>query len=145
MLIQVLHVFSIFSFRSFYDVVNALFILLLPVGLALKIPFFLHSRGLHPLRWPTIRRYSQCLEPVVVVPPSLKKYRHFSQVLFLFLLISASVNSDQLFFITSPSVHRMCMQSTVYIFRFRTLGTFHCYLFLRFQSCAVCCISGFFS
>lgn len=145
MLIQVLHVFSIFSFRSFYDVVNALFILLLPVGLALKIPFFLHSRGLHPLRWPTIRRYSQCLEPVVVVPPSLEKYRHFSQVLFLFLLISASVNSDQLFFITSPSVHRMCMQSTVYIFRFRTLGTFHCYLFLRFQSCAVCCISGFFS
>ena len=145
MLIQVLHVFSIFSFRSFYDVVNALFILLLPVGLALKIPFFLHSRGLHPLRWPTIRRYSQCLEPVVVVPPSLEKYRHFSQVFFLFLLISASVNSDQLFFITSPSVHRMCMQSTVYIFRFRTLGTFHCYLFLRFQSCAVCCISGFFS
>lgn len=82
---------------------NALFILLLPVGLALKIPFFLHSRGLHPLRWPTIRRYSQCLEPVVVVPPSLEKYRHFSQVLLLFLLISASVNSDQLFFMASPS------------------------------------------
>lgn len=137
--------FPLFSFRSFYDIVNALFILLLPVGLALKIPFFLHSRGLHPLRWPTIRRYSQCLEPVVVVPPSLEKYRHFSQVLFLFLLISASVNSDQLFFITSPSVHRMCMQSTVYIFRFRTLSTFHCYLFLRFRSCAVCYISGFFS
>lgn len=135
----------LFSFRSFYDVVNALFILLLLVGLTLKIPFFLHSRGLHPLRWPTIRRYSQCLEPVVVVPPSLEKYRHFSQVLLLFLLISASVNSDQLFFITSPSIHRMCMQSTVYIFRFRTLGTFHCYLFLRFRSCAVCCMSRFFS
>lgn len=137
--------FPLFSFRSFYDIVNALFILLLPVGLALKIPFFLHSRGLHPLRWPTIRRYSQCLDPAVVVLPSLEKYRHFSQVLFLFLLISVSVNSDQLFFITSPSVHRMCMQSTVYIFCFRALGTFHCYLFLYFRSRAVCYISGFFS
>ena len=39
----------------------------------------------------------------MVVPPSLEKYRHFSQVLLLFLLISASVNSDHLFFMTSPS------------------------------------------